>query len=312
MSNIKPKPREPKEKVKCPYCSEVSRRNGYFFQFNDDGTTNEVLRFFCSRGCRKTFSQSTRVIRRGEYKRNGIYSFSKSFNKRRMEKSGVIWKRIETYIKENGFQSIDRIEKDLSISRKTYYKYLKNLSFFSLRDFERKRDSIPLQNTLLLNWEKIHSRTKEKIRFVFLIDLKSRVIFDFFVYQTRTKLDHFSGDRTRIFGQHTYKSSDLAKDLRNLSLRFPGMTISLDSTMPLYMRRQLTSSEPGLYRLSKKSVSETSRQRLKDYGFDKVIDLSWTILGRKHSKSKALWSAPRIKIRETMKILLSVYNSHQM
>jgi hypothetical protein len=299
---------------KCPFCEGEKRikNNGTYSVLNGDKET-VVSRFYCG-GCGKSFSEHTKGIQRRDKKTDKII-FLRGQSAYRKAKKEKVYSAIDDYITSYGFPKLDDLVAELHISPKTYYRYLSELAYRFKNDFSKERKSLQLKELLLLEWVKVHRITKEKIRFLMLIDLTSKVIFDFFFYEKKLPRTNPVPNEATFeqkalwFGQHTYNSPLIERHLTFLETQYPNLKIQLACSD--YLKKRLLKAKPSLFKNADRRTLVKFRSDIRDYGMDRVLAFAWTLFGKAVLKKRAHRTAPKREIKETIKTLVAVYNRHQ-
>lgn len=304
---------------KCRFCESQDRikNNGTYAVLN--GGKELLVRRWQCQNCGKSFSEHTAVVGVKRDRKTGEFSSHRIGSKYMRERRNKINSAIDDYITSYGFPKLDEITDELGISRKTYYEYLSGVTSSFENDFDRARNNLDLQEVLLLEWTKVHEKTKTRIRFLFIVDLKTQVIFDLIYYQKKLPRlpDVPNGysfeQRADRFSEHTYNGEMIARHLKNLKAHFPEMTIQLSCSD--YLKKRLIESSPELFKTANRKTLTKFRADLADFGFDRVIAFAWTFFGKKFAKtkmSKGSYLAPREQIKKTVRTLRLIYNRHQL
>ena len=301
---------------KCPFCENEKRikNNGSYSVLNGEEETR-VRRFYC-RSCGKSFSEHTSVSQRRRDKKTDKLIYRRFESDYRKAKKERLYSAIDDYITSYGFPKLEELVEELHISPKTYYRYLSELTHRFKDDFSEQRKSLQLTDVLLLEWTKVHRRTNAKIRFLMLVDLNSKVIFDFIFYQKKlAKTYPIPNEATfeqkaNWFGRHTYNSPLIERHLLFLGTQHPKLSIQLACSD--YLKKKLLKANPSLFKNADRRTLVKFRSDLRDYGMDRVMSFAWTIYGKDFLEKKASWFAPKEQIKNTVKTLISVYNRHQI
>lgn len=299
---------------KCPFCEGEKRikNNGTYSVLN--GSKKIVVsRFYCG-SCGKSFSQHTRGVRRRDKKTDRLM-FLRGESLHRKAKREKVYSAIDDYITSYGFPKLADLVSELHISPKTYYGYLSEVAYRFKHDFSKERKSLQLKELLLLEWVKVHRITKDRIRFLMLIDLNSKVIFDFFFYEKKLPRTYpvpneatFEQKALR-FGEHIYNSPLVERHLTFLETQYPNLKIQLACSD--YLKKKLLKAKPSLFKNADRRTLVKFRSDIRDYGMDRVMAFAWTLFGKAVLKKKAHRSAPKREIKTTIKTLVAVYNRHQ-
>jgi len=300
---------------KCRFCGGTNRiKNNGTYSVLNGGKELVVARFYCG-GCGKSFSEHTAVGLGWRDKKTDKLTYRRFESRYRRDKREKVYSAIDDYITSYGFPKLDELVSELHISPKTYYRYLSEMASRFKHDFSKERKALQLQDVLLLEWTKVHRIKKEKISFLLLIDLNSKVIFDFFFYQkklprTYPVLNEATFEQKALwFGQHTYNSPLVERHLLFLGTQYPKLKIQLACSD--YLKKRLMKANPSLFGNADRRTLVKFRSDIRDYGMNRVMAFTWTLHGKKLlAKRESHWET-RQKIKDTFKTLVAVYNRHQ-
>lgn len=302
----------------CPFCKTNTRikKNGTYTVFNEF-SEKEVSRFFC-RSCGLSFSEHTPESELSRKIKNGRLEVVRKKSNYRKEKETSLYAQITDYITSYGLPKIEEITDELRISSKTYYKYLRNMKLNLAGNFIEERKKLKPKEFLFLEIKKQHKKTGAKIRFLLLVELKSRVIFNYFFYQKKrvrkSKEDIpalLYEEKANLRIGYTFNSDHIEKFLINLKNTYPNLSIQLSCSD--YLKNKLLKSRPDLFRNADRKILILLNSDFKDYGIDRVLSFTYTLQIKKYAKyasvPKSIYTR---EIMGTLETLISIYNKHQM
>lgn len=303
----------------CPYCKSNKRikKNGFYTVFNEF-SEKEVPRFFC-RSCGMAFSEHTTISKPAREASNGRLVFKRLKSKYKKEKEADLYSQITDYIVSYGLPKIEEITEELRISSKTYYKYLRKLEINLAGAFVEERKKVVPNELLLLEINKRHKKSKTKIRFLLLIDLKSKVIFNYFFYEKKRLRNQWCNsssalqyeDRENLRLGYSYNSNQIKDFLLNLKNTYPDLTVQLSCSN--YLKNKLLKSSPLVFKNANRKNLILINSNFNDYGIHRVLSFAYTLQIKKYAQYASVpKSIYKQKIKETLEALISIYNKHQM
>ncbi len=311
----------------CPYCEATKKikKNGTY-TVSSAYADLTVSRFFC-RNCGRSFSEHTSIYKPPRKSHTISQEFLKKKSNYKNEKEKYLGSQITDYITSYGLPTIEEITEELRISSKTYYKFLRKLKYDLQSSYIEERKQLDLNEMLFLEIKKEHQTTKAKIRFILLIDLTSKTIFNYFFYEKKkirspwrtdikTNLDKgneilgYEGKENLKLG-YSYNTAHIQQFIANLKKKNPRLSIQLSCSK--YLKDKLLKSNPDLFKNSKSNIVKSFTSNIEDYGINRVLNFTYTLELKKYLKYASVpKSIYKAKIEETLNMLISIYNKHQM
>lgn len=305
--------------ISCPFCSEQKKikKHGTYPVING-ANSERVRRYFC-RGCGNSFSEHTSIEKEeaSNGKRIIKRKLSAYLKAKRKKKSDEVYSDIQRYITNHGIPSVKEITESEAVSPKTYYKYLRSIAINIGGEYFKRRKEIKPRKFMLLEFSKKHEGLDFKIKFLLLVDVRTRSIYNVFFHEKmRQKVMRGVFNEASFEQQsqwkldYTYNTEHIVKHLAHLKEKHPKLTIYLRCSE--HLQKKLMAS--GIYKVAPSKIAKKFISDLMDFGFGKVLRLTLTLKGgnKRYSSEATKRIILKSYTRETVLKLINLYNVHQV